>query len=285
MDSTVRPEKRNPTLGERGKGQSELDFGKDLGLMSEVIVTGRKVGAGRDFWSLLAHNEFVFRQFVHWAGESFQQWDSHGNVWLSKDQLRAQRIMGKDFISPWEVMKVLPNQLPYALEELLNLGTIPCSVATLKECRGTHVLVPGFSLALADLYQAFPEYVMPKTMHSTGKLYQLWSKRVSQQWFLIRKRCELESGGLAFAKQINLLSGDDVLPGLPELYYAALICKAVCNSSILPELVRCKDTLPNGERVCVITRNAWHVDIVVFADDFQMNCLGIASMKKRQTAS
>ena len=44
-------------------GASE-QFGKDLGLMHEVIVTGRKVGAGRDFWAALAHNEEMFKKVV-----------------------------------------------------------------------------------------------------------------------------------------------------------------------------------------------------------------------------
>ncbi|MFH0814898.1 MAG: hypothetical protein V1902_02345 [Candidatus Falkowbacteria bacterium] len=40
------------------------DFGKDLGLVHEVVVTGRKVGAGRDFWARLAHDEAFFRRVV-----------------------------------------------------------------------------------------------------------------------------------------------------------------------------------------------------------------------------
>ena len=33
------------------------DFGKDHGLIHEAVVTGRKVGAGQDFWAKLAHDE------------------------------------------------------------------------------------------------------------------------------------------------------------------------------------------------------------------------------------
>lgn len=39
-------------------------FGKDLGLMHEVIITGRKVGVPREFYSLLAENPFVFKHLV-----------------------------------------------------------------------------------------------------------------------------------------------------------------------------------------------------------------------------
>lgn len=41
------------------------DFGKDLGVVHEAVVTGRKVGAGRDFWSALAHQENLFTEVVN----------------------------------------------------------------------------------------------------------------------------------------------------------------------------------------------------------------------------
>lgn len=43
---------------------SVSDFGKDLGLMHEVVVTGRKAGADREFWVKIAHDEGAFREAV-----------------------------------------------------------------------------------------------------------------------------------------------------------------------------------------------------------------------------
>ena len=40
------------------------EFGSDHGLIHETIVTGRKVGAGKDFWATLAHNEELFAKVV-----------------------------------------------------------------------------------------------------------------------------------------------------------------------------------------------------------------------------
>lgn len=42
-------------------------FGEDHGLIHEVIVTGRRVGAGRKFYSRLAHNEDLFRRTVQFV--------------------------------------------------------------------------------------------------------------------------------------------------------------------------------------------------------------------------
>lgn len=45
-------------------GASRIEFGKDLGLMHEVVVTGRKAGATSDFWACLAHDEQMFSRVV-----------------------------------------------------------------------------------------------------------------------------------------------------------------------------------------------------------------------------
>ena len=43
---------------------SKEDFGHDLRLMAEVTTTGNKVGAGKDFWASLVHNERLFSKVV-----------------------------------------------------------------------------------------------------------------------------------------------------------------------------------------------------------------------------
>lgn len=40
------------------------EFGKDNGLVHEAVVTGRKAGAGKEFWSRLAHDQNLFQRFV-----------------------------------------------------------------------------------------------------------------------------------------------------------------------------------------------------------------------------
>jgi len=44
-----------------------VEFGDDLGLLSQVIITGKKVGAGRALYSRLAHDEAFFRRVVDLA--------------------------------------------------------------------------------------------------------------------------------------------------------------------------------------------------------------------------
>ena len=47
-------------------------FGEDHGLLHEAVVTGRKVGAGKDFWSALAHNEQLFARVVAFVVEALR---------------------------------------------------------------------------------------------------------------------------------------------------------------------------------------------------------------------
>lgn len=42
-------------------------FGKDLGLMHEVVVMGRKTGFGRDEWAKLAHSETLMRATLNFV--------------------------------------------------------------------------------------------------------------------------------------------------------------------------------------------------------------------------
>jgi hypothetical protein len=44
-----------------GASEEEV-FGKEIGLVHEAIITGRKVGVGREFWKALAHNQWLFKR-------------------------------------------------------------------------------------------------------------------------------------------------------------------------------------------------------------------------------
>lgn len=46
---------------------SQEEFGKDLGIVHEAVITGRKVGAGKDFWKVLAHDKERFREVVEFV--------------------------------------------------------------------------------------------------------------------------------------------------------------------------------------------------------------------------
>lgn len=45
---------------------NQEEFGKDLGLIQEAVITGRRVGAGREFWSKITHDRELFEK-IHLA--------------------------------------------------------------------------------------------------------------------------------------------------------------------------------------------------------------------------
>ena len=52
-------------------GMANSDFGRDIGLVHKAIVTGRKVGADRKFWTALADDEDLFRKVVAFIQSGF----------------------------------------------------------------------------------------------------------------------------------------------------------------------------------------------------------------------
>jgi hypothetical protein len=100
------------------------EFGKDLGLIHEVVVTGRKAGATKKFWAKLAHNEHLFRLVVEqvlieegWlkdilASERQCHLDFFGQEFdLSEFEETLQRH-GEEKIKNWQWLYFEPHFLP-----------------------------------------------------------------------------------------------------------------------------------------------------------------------------
>lgn len=102
------------------------EFGKDLGLIHEVIVTGRKVGATKEFWSRLAHNEDLFRSVVSQVmPEVMPEW---AEAILTRERQVHQDFFGREFnlahfratlekygsevITRWQELGLEPHFLP-----------------------------------------------------------------------------------------------------------------------------------------------------------------------------
>lgn len=68
------------------------DFGKDHGLIHEVVVTGRKAGAGQAFWAKLAHDEDLFKRVVS-VVTSGGVTDTPGIREISSDPMDGPKLM------------------------------------------------------------------------------------------------------------------------------------------------------------------------------------------------
>jgi|GEM_PF-5466829 len=96
-------------------------FGRDLTLAAEMIVTGRKVGADRHFYSTLAHDPELFGKIVQLVNTAQpRKWTSIKKAFelLGEDRVVTPRMVA-------EIYKVAKSQ---------NVGLIPYSEQTLKDC-------------------------------------------------------------------------------------------------------------------------------------------------------
>lgn len=100
-------------------GASEKDFGKDLGLVHEAVIAGRKIGAGRPFWKRIAHNPAFFEKVI----EISRIADWHDEIDAAVNSSLPKGI----FIDPkLQVEKVMELNDQYSMgftkEEFASLG-------------------------------------------------------------------------------------------------------------------------------------------------------------------
>ncbi len=123
-----------------GMVRPDNDFGRDYGLIHEAVVTGRKAGAGREFWAQLAHDRTLFEKVVTFV---------RGADFAGTTQNRASQIMGPNFFGVAHAIqhfRVIP-----APTNLDDLSRVPFSERTLEECCDTHVLVAAFPLSINQI--------------------------------------------------------------------------------------------------------------------------------------
>lgn len=124
------------------------NFGRDLGLMHEVIVTGKKVGFTRHNWASLAHDEYFFTR-VRRLDHAY--WVHLG--WLPEEVREAIKILGpKNVLHHFDVMAVWAADLKH---DRGSFRFVPNWREILENCatqnmmgQGRWVLTfhPGFSL-------------------------------------------------------------------------------------------------------------------------------------------
>lgn len=117
-------------------------FGKDYCLIHEAVVTGRKVGAGAEFWSALAHDEALFSRVVEMIT---QRPASNSTERCSLNH--AAEIMGvRNFHGPAAAEQHLGIEL-----NTRKYGFVPFGVQTLMACKKTHVLVASPAISIVEM--------------------------------------------------------------------------------------------------------------------------------------
>ncbi len=183
-------------------------FGSDHGLIHEAVVTGRKVGAGKDFWEKMAHDEAAFRRALSAV--------SAGPV---RPEVAA-RIMGGNFLSTFAASQFLSGgRFPDADDPVMK--TVPFSAEFLSVCRDTHILVAAPPLSLLDIHRKAKELFGDK-----GKPWfaseNFAKTKMEMGWYLVGQEPVLGSVSSTWEEQKALLSEEEIVPTTALLAYVAV---------------------------------------------------------------
>ena len=264
------------------------NFGKDNGLIHEAVVTGRKVGAGQNFWAKLAHDEELFEKVVALvAGNGIIASISAVivNYKPTPSQIRAREIMGKNYLGIEEVVRQFGAA--YTEEQLALLAEIPFSEVVLEKCKDTHILVAGFPMTILDVRAKAPNK-KPKTFYSYKDAWynnQSFAKdeKLEVRWYLIRKEAVVGSTSKNFDDQKALLSECEEVPRACELVYAVVLYFLVTGERLFPNLyVRTMSLDSDGIRVVVGYFGSDGLFVGSFWDDVRYVLLGVASARKSE---
>lgn len=117
------------------------EFGKDHGLIHEVVVTGRKFGAGEEFWAALAHREDIFAKVFALVTESLR-------VIFTLIAKIERDMTGWTCLEPVEAEE---GDFEPVLQEFLKDGEIYCDGEDMVKCGRNHGALTGLRHAEAML--------------------------------------------------------------------------------------------------------------------------------------
>ncbi len=215
------------------------DFGKDYGLIHEAVVTGRKAGAGKEFWAKLAHDSTLFENLVTFV---------RGAEFVETTHSRALAIMGSNFFGIAQAvqhLKVIPSP-----QELDDLSRIPFSERTLEESRDTHVLLAVFPLSINQIRNRVA--ANHGNFFSDSDWYQdqpFATERGKTGWQLVRKSPVPNSiGATTWEERLALLGKNEEVPKARIVVYMMTGYYLVTGDSLFRNVrVYCADgKIPSG---------------------------------------
>lgn len=257
------------------------EFGRDFGLMHEVLITGRKVGADKKFWSNLAHNEELFGFIVR----SVKILDSEDNMDLEMfKSVLGYKILGDDFISPQEVASA--RGLTYSDEQLEHLASTLPSQEILAELRSDgYMLVAGppREMSLLDIRNHNPQLFYSKLggWFSTRAEKFAWRDKVGSGWLALRKAPVSGFTRRTWSEQQDLLKDTERVPNIAEAVWGFTTYATVRGTRLVPSVyVRTSSVDSFGRRVSVGGFGDVGLRIRRWSSDYRRAFLGVSSSRK-----
>lgn len=253
---------------------TDEDFGKDHGLIHEVVVTGRKVGAGHGFWSKLAHDESLFKKVVTLV-------DCNGYQ-ASTSQKLAREIMGYNMFGVEEAIQYLG--VKPSGQQLAALAEVPLTEANLREAKDTHICVAVFPMSILDIRDTMERRLFYSHKDAWYNKQAFAKDRGRAGWQLVRKTPIENSTNKGWDDQQTLLSDKEETPTARIMVYTIIGHFLATGERLFEHIyVRCSDLDSDGRRVCVGNFGETGLDIFNGWGGRCYGDLGVAASLKFQT--
>lgn len=254
-------------------------FGAEHGLIHEVVVTGRKVGADEDFWKALAHDQKLFGEVVeHVSGRQTFKVRRGGQT---RRTVAAEIFASKNMHGVDVVKQKLRIQLTAS-----DYSWVPFSEQTLQSLSESHVLVAAPEISIADLIKKQEGLLAPCDGPMYSRSMDLSDEKfvdvkLAPGWYLVNKKPVTGSTHRKWeTQQKQVLYPDAVIEANLALYALVL------HSGWSDELywghhwqgIRTATRASNGQQVC-LSREHGASGVVVSTDNYSDSKLGVGSYR------
>jgi len=198
------------------------------------------------------------------------------------DYALAQSILGVDFITPEEIMKV--TAVVYANKHLDALHKHLPPEDVLRWCKENNYAVlaaPPYPINLLNIRMLDSNLFHLKSGGWYSEKKFASDNKTTQGWLLIRKDPVPKSTNKNWNKQNKLLSGVEHVPNSAEVSWLVTTYLKVHGIRLFENIyVRCSDLDSDGHRVLVGYFDAQGLRVNTYWDGYRHDYLGLASARK-----
>jgi len=205
----------------------------------------------------------------------------NGGFEPTTSQKRAREIMGRNMFGVEEAIRhfgVNPQR-----REIAGLSEIPWSVATLEQCKETHVLVAVFPLSILEIRG---KVAQGQRLFYDQDWYnkQAFAKdRGETEWKLVRKTPIANSTSKTWPEQQALLGSNEETPTARVMVYTIIGHFLATGERLFEKIyVRCSDVDSDGRRVDVGYFDSGGLFVYDYWDDDRFDYFGVSAARKSE---
>jgi hypothetical protein len=196
----------------------------------------------------------------------------------------VRTILGKDFISPEDIMKSRKG-IVYTDEQLAQFGDTVPSQEVLEWCRDNGYMLiagPNRPMSLLEVRSLKKDYFYSKEGGWYAEQAFAQNDKAETRWIMLRKEPVPQSTSKNWNEQQALLSENEVTPNVAEVAWCVTTYKAVRNTYLLPSVyVRTSSLDSDGDRVRVGSFDAGGLIVSFYWDDRRDGDLGVSAARKQ----